>query len=332
MTKNPVTRPFAEYFLGVLMVLQRTAGGNTNYFMGEVSAAGWTSYFPTVYFLKEPIPVLLMILVGLLATLAHLVRSSARRIGKLANKILDYFEVNFSEFSMFLFVALYWVLSVRSPLNIGFRHLFPVLPFIYILTASAWKRWVATIEMPDSPASMLQTLIAGVRSALVVSLKSLILLILVVWFALETVLAAPYFLSYFNEWGGGVAYGYRYVTDSNYDWGQDLVRLQTFVAANPDIDKIAVDYFGGGNPKYYLGAQGENWWSARGDPRNQGIRWLAVSVNTLQGATQRLVPGQKRSPEEEYRWLSRIRPPAPGLGNVPQPDYRAGTSIFIYKL
>ena len=47
---------------------------------------------------------------------------------------------------------------------------------------------------------------------------------------------------------------------------------------------------------------------------------------------QPLAPGQQRNPEDEYRWLIQLRPQSSGLGNVPQPDYRAGTSIFIYKL
>ena len=122
------------------------------------------------------------------------------------------------------------------------------------------------------------------------------------------------------------------MTDSNYDWGQDLLRLKEFVAAHPEIDKIGVDYFGGGEPSYYLGTKEVNWWSARGNPTNEGIHWLAISVNTLQGAIQRPVPGFVRKPEDEYSWLSKLRPAKDGMGELPPPDYRVGTSIFVYKL
>jgi hypothetical protein len=175
-------------------------------------------------------------------------------------------------------------------------------------------------------------------------LKYILLILLVLWLAIETFSVAPYFLSYFNEFAGGTANGYRYVTDSNYDWGQDLLRLQQWVdqqnkrctlietTDSCGIDKIAVDYFGGGNPKYYLGSKEIDWQSAKGNPANQNIHWLAVSVNTLEGDIQPLSPGQTRNASDTYSWLVQLRPPASGMGNVPPPDYRIGTSIFVYHL
>ncbi len=152
------------------------------------------------------------------------------------------------------------------------------------------------------------------------------------WFILGTFIAFPYYISYFNELGGGTWNGYKYVTDSNYDWGQDLKRLSLFV--NPlagksitgkKIDKIAVDYFGGGNIKYYLGDKGEIWQSSKGNPKLQEINWIAISINSLQSALGKLHPGQLRNPEDEYRWLTQIKNPY-------QPDYRIGTTMFVYKL
>ena len=144
----------------------------------------------------------------------------------------------------------------------------------------------------------------------------------------------------FAQPGGGVQGGYHFVTDSNYDWGQDLLRLQSWVNDNPQVDKIAVDYFGGGDPQYYLGNKEVNWSSAQGNPAAQGIHWLAVSVNTLELATQPLAPGNTRHASDTYSWLTALRSPADatgtwlggGMGNVPTPDARAGTSIFIYHL
>lgn len=331
MTKNPVTRPLAEYMLGVLMVLQRAAGGNTSYFLGHVSASGSLLYFPIVYLLKEPLPVLIMVLIALILSISAIINRAASKESRLKTKILDYLELNFAEFSMIVFIVLYWVWSMRSNLNIGVRHLLPTLPLIYILTAGVWKRWITKIQLPRNLYglglvwSLLKTLLSG-------SLKYFLLILLLLWSAFETLTAAPYFLSYFNEIGGGISGGYRYVTDSNYDWGQDVLRLKDWVATHPEVDKIAVDYFGGGDPKYYLGEKEINWSSSRGNPADSGIHWLAVSANTIQGAIQPLANGQQRNPDDEYSWLTALRPPAPGFGNAPEPDYRAGTSIFIYKL
>ena len=349
MTKNPITRPLAHYMLGVLMVLQRSAGGNTSYFLGEVSASGWHHYFPVIYLLKESLPVLIMILLALILSIKGIVKKVSRfrfsarggsaSGGQVSRHFLDYLGVNFAEFSMIVFIIFYWIWSIMSPLNIGFRHLLPILPFIYILTAGVTKRWATKLELPTTD-SFLKLLWNGLKALFSASLKYVFLFALLLWFFMETLAASPYFLSYFNEIGGGVKNGYRYVTDSNYDWGQDLLRLKEFVNKHPEIDKIAVDYFGGGNPKYYLGDSAENWWSSRGNPSSPAgesgqvppIHWLAVSVNTLQSAIQKLHPGQQRNTEDEYRWLVQLRPPKPGLGNVPEPDYRAGTSIFVYKL
>lgn len=326
MSKNPVTKPFAEYGLGVLMVMQRSNGGNTNYFMGDVSSAGSASYFPIVYSLKETLPTLFIVLLGILMTIITIVEKF--RIG-LANTVRYFFKnylvTSFVEFSMIVFILFYWAYSMKSPLNIGIRHLLPTFPFIYIFASSAIEGWLNDAEKTKTAKNT--SLEHKANFVLRMLFPALLF-----WFVLETAFSAPYFLSYFNEFGGGVSGGYRIVTDSNYDWGQDLSRLRDFVNKNHEIDKIAVDYFGGGSPKYYLDGKEIYWQSGKGNPADKNIHWLAVSINTLQNAIQPLAPGQNRNPNDEYRWLTSIRRPEPGMGSVPQPDFRVGTSIFIYKL
>jgi hypothetical protein len=73
-----------------------------------------------------------------------------------------------------------------------------------------------------------------------------------VWYGASTALAAPYFIPYFNEIAGGSGNAGQYFSDSSVDWGQDLIRLKHYVDAHPEIDKIAIDYFGGGSPDYYF--------------------------------------------------------------------------------
>jgi len=98
------------------------------------------------------------------------------------------------------------------------------------------------------------------------------------------------------------------------------------------VDKIAVDYFGGGNPRYYLGAKEVDWSSSKGNPADQEIHWLAISVNTLEGAIQPLEGGQTRNASDSYSWLATVRQSASGMGSVPPPDFKIGTSIFVYRL
>lgn len=344
MAKNPITRPFAEYLLGVLMVFQRSSGGNTSYFLGEVSTTGSRTYFPIVYLLKETLPSLIIIFIGLFLALRAIGKNLGKGIGNSVRYFFNnYLGSNFTQFSMLFFVIFYWAYSMKSPLNIGVRHLIPTFPFIYILAAGAWKKWINELPLYED-ASLFERVKRILASKIKSLLKRALLCVLLFWFVVGTFLGAPYFLSYFNSFGGGIWGGYRFVTDSNYDWGQDLLRLRNFVEShleiNPDrgrsasngIDKIAVDYFGGGNPKYYLGAKEVDWSSSKGNPADKNIHWLAVSVNTLQNGIQRTAPSKNRNSEDEYRWLTTGRRAEPGMGGLPKPDFKAGTSIFIYKL
>ncbi len=344
---NRALQPFAEYSLGVLTAFQRSQGGNANYFLGKVSGSGTSTYFPIVYLLKEPVPVLLIILIGLITAiyaawnslrnkpdatgLVHITPFRSR-IAELAGS-----ETAFSVFAMLFFVALYWYTSITSPLNIGLRHLIPTFAFTYILATMAWKRWIAPpVAGGSSALTGSNAMLAGVLSRFS-TLPQMIgrgvtFGVLIFLFALSTLVATPDFISYYNVLAGRTWNGYRYATDSNYDWGQDLYRLKEFVDEHPEIDRIAVDYFGGGSPAYTLGAKEENWWSSRGNPAESGIHWFAVSVNTLEGSIQPTKGFYERKPEDQFPWLVSSRESDPGIGGLPRPDFRAGPSIFIYQL
>ncbi len=302
MAGNPITRAYAQYLLGVLMVGERAMGGNQIYFLGDVKNSGGPLYFPFVFIAKEPLTSLMLMTGGLFILLRKLLQGLLDR----KIRIRDYFVTNLPEMIMGLFVITYLSYSIKSSLNIGLRHLLPIMPFVYILTVSGVKSWFKSNNLKKEIKVGLITLLLGA-------------------FVWDNVSAYPFYISYFNDLVG-TDNGWKYVTDSNYDWGQDLKRLADF-AKNPPrgekIDKIAVDYFGGGNPKYYLGEDKVKYWrSSMGDPRESGIKWLAVSINILQGAKGKLYDNLPRTPEDEYRWL----------GDYEHPYARAGKSIFIYKL
>jgi hypothetical protein len=76
--------------------------------------------------------------------------------------------------------------------------LLPALPFLFVF------------------ASRLTLLAGRARRPLAVALPALLL-----WHAASTTRAGPDFISYFNELAGGPANGWRYLADSNLDWGQN---------------------------------------------------------------------------------------------------------------
>jgi len=322
MSGSPILRPAAEYLSGFFMVLQRSSGGNTYYFSDELSNQARRDYFPLVLLMKEPVASLILIFFAFGLGAYNTGRAALAVIFRRSRKLVDYLTTHFAEFAMTAFIAIYWLSSITSNLNIGIRHILPTLPFIYILAAGGIKQWfsIGNLDLMRNFAIKISVIYRQIFS---LSLKSALLAVLLIWYLASSASAAPHFLSYFNFMFGGLDGGWRYVTDSNYDWGQDLKRLKTWAESNlPKTEKIAVDYFGGGNPKYYLGEWAENWWSARGNPINEGIKWLAVSINTIQSAKAKLAGTQRRSPQDEYQWLAEPY----------KPHARAGTSIFIYRL
>ena len=95
-------------------------------------------------------------------------------------------------------------------------------------------------------------------------------------------------------------------------WQNDLL-----VVEKNNIDKIKLDYFGGGSPTYYLKDKFEPWQSTKGQPEPGS--WFAVSLSFLQTAQGQPTANFNRNPEDSYSWLQDKKPVA-----------RIGYSIFVY--
>lgn len=314
-TEWPILRPLGEYLLGLLMVIQRSAGGNTAYFLGEVSAAGSRLYFPMLYAVKEHLAFHILTLIALWFGVRKILRSLRGNPDNFLVRVRKWINDHFAEFSALTVIAVYWASSIKSPLNIGIRHVLPTFPFIYILVSRQIIEWLRFHEYAD-PANFLSVLKNIWQLWIRVLPKYFLIGFLFLWMTINTILTFPHFLAYYNELAGGTPDGYLIATDSNYDWGQDLKRLRDYVEAN-GIEKIGVDYFGAGNPRYYLGDKFESWWSSKGPVHG----YFAISATFRQEAFGTPVPGFIRRPEDSYEWLRGYEP----IG-------RAGYSIFIYRL
>jgi len=211
----------------------------------------------------------------------------------------NWIKYHFAEFSMLAFVALYWIVSLKSSLNIGVRHLLPVFPFTILLVGGTIKKW---LERPCLR-----------------NIKRLLLVLLLIWQFFSVIRVYPYFIAYFNELVGGPKNGYIYVVDSNLDWGQDLKRLKKWVDQN-NIEKIYIDYFGGADTEYYFGEKYAKWWGTRDPKELPKGSYLAVSATFLQGGRGNPVPGFDQ-PYGFYRWLDKYTP----ITTI-------GYSIFVYHI
>lgn len=327
MVKNPITRPLGHYVLGLLLAVNRTGTGNTTFFLGEVSAKSWKSYFPVVYSIKEPLAFHILTIIALFYV-AWLIKKPFWQ--NTWQRTKDWIKAHFTEFILLCFVAVYWLTSLTAKLNIGVRHLMPVFPFTIILVAYILSLILKT--------SHLKTKYAFFGAFLL-------------WQIISVVSVFPHFLTYFNEIIGGPDKGYLYVVDSNLDWGQNLKRLNEWIEtynhctqikcsasmgigcpsycytiSNPPpkigqtIDEIYLDYFGGGNTEYYLGEKFSPWWGQRDPNELPKGSWLAVSVSQLQGGRGVATKGYD-GPIGFYNWLNSYTPVA-----------KIGYSIFVYKI
>jgi hypothetical protein len=104
-----------DYVRGLLFVLENAKGRST-FLRGELSAAGFPSYFLWTFLLKTPLP-----LFGFLALSIAL----APRLG--------------ARTTLFLAVplAVYGALALTSRLQIGHRHLLPLYPFLFVVAGRA---------------------------------------------------------------------------------------------------------------------------------------------------------------------------------------------------
>jgi len=199
-----IALPAPTFLHGLPRVWERIARGTPTYLFGQISDSGWWHYFLTVFALKTPLPTLILLAAGLIAT-----RNRWREQALWAVP-----------------AALYLIVASSSTLQIGYRHVLPVLLFAIPLAASAF---------PDWPRARLAQ--AG-------------LALLGAWLVAEAAIAFPHHISYVNELGGGVGNGWRIFADMNVDWGQDLVALDR-IQEREGMDDLHLAYFGSAYPSAY---------------------------------------------------------------------------------
>jgi hypothetical protein len=119
------------------------------------------------------------------------------------------------------------------------------------------------------------------------------------WLIAGSFLAHPDYLPWMNVFGGP-----QVVVDSNFDWGQDVVRLRDACRTH-DIDSIGVELFGTADLKRIGMPPAHDI-----DPYRAAPGWYAVSESFI-------VPAQVRDPRA-YRWLT------------DKPFERIGRTIRLY--
>lgn len=282
MSSQPSTRAIAHYFTGLLLAINRSATGHTTYFMGKISDEGQKPYFPIVYLIKEPIPFHILSLIALLLSLVYIREKTKKEFWP---KLKEIIKNHFTEFSMIIFVSIYWLTSITSELNIGIRHLLPIFPFSIFLVSVIISSWLKEPKL---------------------KIKKTFLGILIIWQIFSVFSIHPHYIAYFNELIGGPEKGHLYAVDSNLDWGQDLKRLKYWMNEN-NVNKIYIDYFGGGDLDYYLNGKYETWYRDNTKQDLPPNSYLVISMSQLKGG-QGLARKGYTGPEGYYSWLEKYEP------------------------
>jgi hypothetical protein len=221
------------------------------FLFGQISPTGWWYYFPVATLVKTPI-----------ATIASAVFTIIT-IAILARRLFRSRETTWSALCLATPFAIYTASAMRGHLNIGIRHMLPVYPlaFIAIGCTAAWaaQHW-------------------GRRATIVLSILALLL-------AAETLSVFPDYIPFFNLAAGGARGGFHLLGDSNLDWGQDLKALAAWQRRHAEMP-LYLAYFGLADPHYYGVTYTPLPGGYRYDPKPEwprGTCVVAVSATYLQG-------------------------------------------------
>ncbi len=161
----------------------------------------------------------------------------------------------------------YLLIAIDTGLNIGARHILPMYPFLAVLIGGAavalWQRK---------------------------QVWGYVTLLLLAWHVVSATRSAPNYIAYSNEFFGGPANTYKYLTDSNTDWGQQLVSVKRYLDQHGIHDcwfgyfvQPSIDYHAYGIPCRQLPTADSMWTDQQVDVPARISGTVLVSAATLTG-------------------------------------------------
>lgn len=183
--------------------------------------------------------------------------------------------------AMCAFALVFLFFAVQSKYDIGERHILPLYPFALLIAGAIWEH----VKETRAEVAFLLVLL-GLNAA-------------------DALRCAPDYLTYFNLLVKPTN-SWRYLTDSNLDWGQGLIALREYEQQHPG-ETLHLAYFGSVDPGLY------------------GVRALPlaprepVSGTVVVGAS--CLSGQVLTDPNGYRWL---------LSD--DPKQMIDRSMFVYEI
>jgi tetratricopeptide (TPR) repeat protein len=102
--------------------------------------------------------------------------------------------------------AVHLAVAMSAGMNIGLRHILPMYPFLYVLAGGA------AAKLMENSRKWIYAVAA-----------------LILFQVITTMRVFPAYMAYTNELWGGPSQTYKYLSDSNVDWGQQLKSTKTYL-------------------------------------------------------------------------------------------------------
>lgn len=174
--------PMPEFAHGLYMVARHNRAGHDSFLLGDYRDHGWWDFFPIMLAIKTPIGFLLLTAAGTVLIAAQIRRRTWQH------------RLNV------VFPVVILLVCMASSLNMGGRHILPIYPLLAVLAGYAVsKAFRNDAKWVTAPAAIL----------------------LVGWTAVDSWLARPDYIAYFNQLAGD--HPERITVEA--DLGQDVQRL-----------------------------------------------------------------------------------------------------------
>lgn len=194
----------SPYLKGFIMVQISALYGRGAYILERTYYPNVWFYFPVLYMLKTQIAALLILVIGLVSLL----------IRKL--KGLPLIEHRLAYLTLLMVGTVYAALTVASKLNLGIRHIMPLMPIVTLFMAWALHKVLQKSRV-----------LAG---------------ILLAGYMVPVLWQYPHLISYTNFFVRPYQKAYRYMNDSNLDWGQQVGYAADYIKQYYSSEKIYTNF------------------------------------------------------------------------------------------
>lgn len=222
---STIAVPGYAFFRGAIAVVGHSIGGQESYLHGEFRDTGWWYYFPAAILIKTPLPTLGALLSINIVAVVWIFRQK-----KPGSSWFNVFRATNRTILLLTSIpVVYLLISMGSHLNLGWRHIMPIYPFIFVLAGS----------------------LASERVIHSVRIRVVVLGLMFFGMVATQVASYPNEIGYFNSFAGGSKNGPAWLIDSNLDWGQDLPKLSSWMKQR-GLTALPFVYYGWAKVDDYL--------------------------------------------------------------------------------